>query len=275
MVRVDASGKAPISTEEAGQRLRKAREQLGLKFREVELASQKIADKHGNEEYSIGLSRLSDIENRGVVPSIYRIYSLSTIYRLDFREVLTWYGVDLSEQPADALTFELNRTHPIGYSTNGFGMVQAPLGLDPGMDLSKTGFLSRMISRWGSLPLHMLKGLDLKQPRYAFIGAEDWSMHPILQPGSLLLIDESRKVVNSGWGDEWERPIYFLHHREGYVCGWCHMEKERLVVLFHPGSQQAPRLYEYPKEIDVIGQVVGTATSFDALRRKRSRLLDA
>jgi transcriptional regulator with XRE-family HTH domain len=268
------AGRGIIASDDAGQRLRRTREHLGLKFREVELASQKIADKHGNEEYSIGLSRLSDIENRGVVPSIYRLYSLSTIYRLDFKEVLSWYGVDLSDQPADSLSFEHQRTHTVGYTANGFGMVQAPLGLDPGLDLSKTSFLSRLISRWGSLPLHMLKGLDLKQPRYAFLGSEDWSMHPVLQPGSLLLIDESRKVVNNGWGDEWERPIYFLQHREGYLCGWCHQEKDRLMVLFHPGSLQPPRLYEFPKEIDVIGQVVGTATSLDSLRRKRSRSSD-
>ena len=100
-------------------------------------------------------------------------------------------------------------------------------------------------------------------------------MHPILQPGSLLLIDETRKVVNGGWGDEWDRPIYFLEHREGYLCGWCHMEKDRLIIIFHPGSQQAPRTFEYPKEVDVLGQVVGTATSLDALRRKRARSADA
>ena len=84
-----APGKTSISTDEAGQRLRKARERLGLKFREVEVASQKIAERHLNEEYSIGLSRLSEIENKAAVPSVFRLYSLSTIYRLDFREILT------------------------------------------------------------------------------------------------------------------------------------------------------------------------------------------
>ncbi|MFO0282926.1 MAG: hypothetical protein ACK532_13525, partial [Acidobacteriota bacterium] len=75
-----------------------------MTFRAVADASQRIAEKRGNEEYSIGLSRLSEIENNGTLPTIYRLYALSTIYRLDFLEVLSWYGVNLADQPGDAQT---------------------------------------------------------------------------------------------------------------------------------------------------------------------------
>jgi transcriptional regulator with XRE-family HTH domain len=275
MAGVSAPGKTIISTDEAGQRLRKARERLGLKFREVEVASQKIAERHGNEEFSIGLSRLSEIENKGVLPSLFRLYSLSTIYRLDFRELLSWYGIDLDEQPADAQLHELEHSHLVHFSPNGFGEVQAPLSLDPGADLSKTTFLSRIISRWGVLPLHLLKGLDNKKRRYALVGSEDWSMHPILLPGSLLVINEVTKIVNSGWNDEWERPIYFLEHRDGYLCGWCHLDRDRLIVLSHPSSTEPPKVFLYPNDIEVIGQVVGVAASLDSYRRRRARLSDA
>jgi hypothetical protein len=46
----------------AGQQLRVTREQLGLTMREVESASLRIAAKHGNDEYTVSPSRLSDIE---------------------------------------------------------------------------------------------------------------------------------------------------------------------------------------------------------------------
>ena len=72
----------------AGESLRKLRESLGFTIRDVEAASTRIAEKHNNSDYSISLSRLSDIETKEVVPSIYRIYSLSTIYRRDIREFL-------------------------------------------------------------------------------------------------------------------------------------------------------------------------------------------
>ena len=79
--------------EEAGQRLRRARERLNLKFRDVEQASHLIAERHGNPSSAVLISRLSDIENQGTLPSLYRLYSLCCIYRLDLNEVLGWYGV--------------------------------------------------------------------------------------------------------------------------------------------------------------------------------------
>src|SRR5271155_665141 len=98
-----------------------------------------------------------------------------------------------------------------------------------GIDLKRTTYLSRMIQRWGKLPLMLLDSVDLKDHRYGFIGTEDWFMYPLLQPGSLVMLDETRrKVVNSGWGNEFDRPIYFLEHRQGYACGWCYQTDDRL-----------------------------------------------
>src|ERR671936_810797 len=100
------AGKGPhtrwTGMHEAGQKLRKTRERLRLRYRDVERASQRISNDRGNHEFLIGLSRLADIENKGTVPSIYRLYSLCAIYRLDIGEVLEWYGVDLGSIGEDA-----------------------------------------------------------------------------------------------------------------------------------------------------------------------------
>src|SRR5713226_3722174 len=246
------------SMEEAGQKLKRARERLNLRYRDVEEASNQIAARHNNDEFTIALSRLSDIENKGTVPTIYRLYSLCTIYRLDIHEVLDWYGVNLATLAADAAAIQIERTHLIGFGGNGYGDVQMPLSLDPGIDLRRTTFLSRMIQRWGKLPLTLLNGMDLKNYRYAYIGTEDWGMFPLIQPGSLVLIDESRrKVVNTGWTNEFERPIYFLEHRKGFACGWCTLNENQLVVQPHPASMCSPEVYVYPEEIDVLGQITG------------------
>jgi hypothetical protein len=118
----------------------------------------------------------------------------------------------------------------------------------------------------------LLNGLELKNHRYAFIGLEDWSMYPVLHPGSLVLVDEAkRKVVNSGWTSELDRPIYFLEHRGGYICGYCSLKDDRMVVMPHPASQHAAEVYGYPNEIDVIGQITGVAMRLDQGKRRRSR----
>jgi transcriptional regulator with XRE-family HTH domain len=258
--------------EEAGQKLKKRREELNLRYRDVEEASAQIAARRKNEDYGVALSRLSDIENKGTVPSLYKLYSLCAIYRLDIIDVLDWYGVDVSLLPADAANVEIPRTHTINFSSNGHGEVQLPLTLDPGIDLRRTTYLSRMIQKWGKLPIMLLNGLELKGHRYAFIGTEDWSMYPLIQPGSLVLIDETkRKIVSTGWTNEFERPIYFLEHRQGFVCGWCNLSESQLVLQPHPASQWNPEIFSYPEEIDIIGQVTGVAMRLDQGKRRRTR----
>jgi len=220
----------------------------------------------------VGLSRLSEIENKGTIPTVYRLYSLAAIYRLDPLEVMEWYGVDVGDLPADSTTIEIGRTHPLGFGSMTNGHVSIPLALDPGIDIRRTTFLSRMIQKWGKLPLSLLNGFDLKDHRYAYIGSDDWFMYPLIQPGSLILIDESRrKVVNTGWTNEFERPIYFLEHRNGFACGWCTLKGVQLVVQPHGASMCFPEVYDYPAEIDILGQVTGIAMRFDLGKRRRAR----
>jgi transcriptional regulator with XRE-family HTH domain len=258
--------------EDAGQKLKRARERLNLRYRDVEEASLRIAERRQNDEFVINLSRLADIENKGTVPSIYRLYALCAIYRLDPVEVMEWYGVSLSLLPADAASIDVERTHQIGFSANGHGDVWAPLALDPGLDLRRTTYLSRMIQRWGKLPLMMLNGVSLNNYRYGFIGTEDWNMYPLIQPGSLVLIDDAkRKIAAGGYTNEFDRPIYFLEHRQGYTCGWCSLTDNQLIVQPHPASQCAPEVYTYPDQIDVVGQVTGVAMRLDQVRRRRIR----
>ena len=140
------------------------------------------------------------------------------------------------------------------------------------VNLRRTTYLTRMIQRWGKLPLFFLEKLRLKEHHYAFIGTDDFFMYPLLQPGTFVMIDETqRRVANTGWTSEFERPIYFLEHRQGYACGWCSLVGDHLILEPHPASGCTPKVYVYPQEIDVIGQVAGVAMRFDQGRRRRQR----
>jgi transcriptional regulator with XRE-family HTH domain len=258
--------------EEAGQKLKRARERLNLRYRDVEEASLRIAERHKNEEFIIALSRLSDIENKGTVPTIYRLYSLCAIYRLNLSDVLRWYGVDTAGLSTDSATIRLAETHIVGLSGDSEATVQLPVALDPGFDMRKTAYLSRMIQKWGRVPLALLQNLDLQNHRYAFIGADDWMMYPLIPPNSFVLIDESkRKIVNGGWTSEFDRPVYFFEHRQGYVCGWCSLNDNQLVVQPHPASLCAPQVWIYPEQIEVVGQIAGVAIQLDPGRRRRGQ----
>lgn len=258
--------------DDAGQKLRRVRERLNLRVRDVEQASLKIAEKYHNDEFAVLINRISEIENRRLVPTVYKLYSLCAIYRLDFQEVMEWYGVSLAGLPGDSAYVEIPQTHMVSFQAGVQGEVLLPLSLDPGVDLRRTTYLSRMIQRWGKVPLLFLDALKLQDHRYAFIGTEDWFMYPLLQPGSFLIIDETqRRVSNSGWSSEFDRPIYFFEHRQGYSCGWCHLNGDQLVLQPHPASQCRPEVYKYPEDIDLIGQVSGVAMRLDQGRRRRAR----
>jgi transcriptional regulator with XRE-family HTH domain len=260
------------SMDDAGQKLRRARERLNLRVRDVEQASQRISEKYKNLDFTVLINRVSEIENKGLVPSIYKLYALSAIYRLDFAEVLEWYGIDLAALPADSLFADVSRTHAVGFQAPRHGDITVPLSLDPGIDLRRTTYVSRMIQRWGKLSLMFLAGLDPKEHRYGFIGTDDWFMYPLLQPGSFVVIDETRRKIQAdGWANEFDRPIYFLETREGYLCGWCSQNDDKLVLLPHPASGESPIILALPTDVDVVGQVVGVAMLLDQGRRRRAR----
>src|ERR1700757_2252523 len=95
----------------AGIDLRKTRERLGLTMRDVEDASLLISQHHANDEYLIPPSRLSDIETKGVVPSIFRFYSLAAIYRRSVRSLLNLYGIDLDAISSEWAVSKAANTH--------------------------------------------------------------------------------------------------------------------------------------------------------------------
>src|SRR5258708_26278192 len=92
-----------------GLRLRQAREKLGLTYRDVERASFELASKRGRPEFILHISRLADIENHEVVPTLHKLYTLAVIYHLDPREIFRWYEVPLDESFGDDYEFSAPR----------------------------------------------------------------------------------------------------------------------------------------------------------------------
>jgi hypothetical protein len=225
---------------------------MGLTFRDVEQASYQLAAERGRPEFIVRISRLADIENHGVVPNLHRLYALCVIYHLDLAEALSWFGLSLREVYGAGGEFPGPRTHLAAPPLQ----VRIPVRLDPGFDPSRTDDLTRRVQSWGYLEPALSGG----KPKYwvGYIGLDDHTMDPLIRPGSLVLVDPGRQEVrNSGWTNEFERPVYFLDTRVGYGCGWCQRDGERLILQPHPLSDCPPRVFHSPAQAEVIGQVVG------------------
>lgn len=250
----------------AGLALRKIRDSLGLTMRDVENASAIIARQHDSPEYLIPPSRLSDIETKGVVPSVYRFYCLAAIYHRPARELLQSYGIDLDETRADWDASRPAKSHLVRLEMEQ-DVCEMPVKLDPGFDLRETSDLGRMVQQWGTVPFSLLGHLASKDYTYGFIGSEDFTMYPILHPGTFVQVDESKRVVVEGqWRSEYERPIYFVETREGFTCCWCSLRPNSLILQPHPLSPTPVRVLKHPQEAEVIGQVVGVAMRIGSLR---------
>jgi len=248
-------------TPSAGQRLREFRERLGLTTREVEARSRNVANDHHNREYYLSHAWITDIENGQLKPSIYKLYSLSAIYKVGYHDVLDCFGIPISELGHYRASIGAPRTHLLGAEADLEGEnVSLPVRFKPEFQLEKTNLLSRIVEKWDQVPVGLLQHLDLRKSVYGYIGLEDYTLYPLVRPGSLVQIDGSqRKISTEKWTTEFDRPIYFVELRAGYACSWCQIDRGQLMIIPHPQSHQDVRRFDYPSQAEIVGRVTGVA----------------
>src|SRR5215472_11451639 len=159
-----------------GLRLRQARERLGLTYRDVEQASYELAARRGRSEFILHISRLADIENRGVVPSLHKLYSLAAVYRLNPLEIFRWYDIPIEECFHDGAATPVPETHLMAAPTS----LRVPIRFDPAFDPEKTELLTRMVEKWGHFEGMLTTASN--HHMYGYIGLSDRRMMPLLRP---------------------------------------------------------------------------------------------
>ncbi|HXN64708.1 MAG TPA: XRE family transcriptional regulator [Candidatus Acidoferrales bacterium] len=238
-----------------GLRLRQTRERLGLTYRDVEKASYQVAGNRGRSDFIVHISRLSEIENHGAIPGAHKIYSLAAIYHLDPINVFEWYDIPVANHFHEGAELPGRNTHMAAPPRT----LRLPLRFDPAFDPRRCELLSRMVESWSELEGAFLRPEPHCQ--YGYIGLDDHMMEPLLRPGSLVLVDCSRREVsNGGWANEYERPIYFVDLRDSYVCAWCVEDSKQLILQPHSLSPCRPRIMRCPDEAEIVGRVTGVVT---------------
>lgn len=189
------------------------------------------------------------------------MYSLSIIYRTKFTDLLVFYGVDLEKTNKHQFATPLEKTHLTTLEVyDNERVVSFPVRFDPGFRLDKTSLLSRMVEVWGEVPISLIQHLDLRHGLYGFIGLRDYTLYPLLRPGSFVQIDGRQNRVQSvPCRTEFDRPVYFLELHDGYACGWCDVQGDQLTVLPHPLSPAPVRSFACPQEAEIVGRVTGVA----------------
>jgi transcriptional regulator with XRE-family HTH domain len=244
-----------------GEHLRELRNRLGVTTREVEEFSRAIADDCQNEEFYISNAWLTQLENKSSVPSIFKLYSLSVIYRIKFNDLLALFGVDLNASSRHRFDLPLQNTHlAIFEKPDPERPVTFPVRFDKSFTLDKTSLISRMVEIWGEVPIALIERLDVRHCQYGFIGKEDYAMYPLIRPGSFVQIDSQvTRTQGHEWRTEFDRPIYFVELRDSYACSWCEVKGSQITLIPHPLSGCMVRQFAYPDDAEIVGQVTGLA----------------
>jgi transcriptional regulator with XRE-family HTH domain len=248
---------------EAGKRLRAARLRARLSIREVERLSHEIASEQSNPDCCISHSSLVQIERGDYVPGTFKLYTLSRIYKLKPEEVLGFFGLGLRDTDEGYMSLKLPHTHLVGpVQPKSRQTILAPLGLRGSERLEKTNLVSRMFDSWGEIPVGLLQQIDLRNSILGYIGLKDYTMYPLLRPGSVVQVDSRQRAIKTGgWPNEYERPIYFVEMRESCVCCWCSLDGSQLFLIPGPLSGQELRRVRYPLDAEIVGRVTGVVMS--------------
>jgi transcriptional regulator with XRE-family HTH domain len=234
-----------------------------LTTRQVADLSHKIAAAEGGEEYAISHGRLIQIENGESTPSVYKLFTLSAIYGVSFNTTVSLYA-DLSNIVKHQFGLSLDKTRLVNFpACHEERPMRFPLKFDPGLSADKTNLLCRMVQEWGEVPIAFLRMLDVRRALYGFIGLGDYTMYPLLHPGSFVQIEEQKApaTVTDVPRDlhPWARPIWFLELHDGFRCSWCEFKEGRIVSVPHPNSPCSTREYVYPREAEIVGRVTAVA----------------
>jgi transcriptional regulator with XRE-family HTH domain len=250
-----------MNSQPPGDPLRRLRIRLGITTRDVENLSQKIAEEEKNPEFQISNAWLTQLENSDSVPSIFKLYSLAAIYHIKFTELLLYFGVDLQKSTHHQLLAPLPNTHLTTLQVcDSEKTVSFPVRFDRSFDLDNTNLLARMVEIWGEVPIAFLQHLDMRNSLYGYVGLKDFTLYPLLRPGSFVQIDQRvRKIHPFRWRTEFDRPVYFVELRDGYACAWCELQEGHLLLLPHPLSPCSVRRLDYGKDAEIIGQVTAVA----------------
>lgn len=231
-----------------GCKLRAARLERRLTLRDVEERSLRLAQQWENPAYGISASWLARVESESGGLSATKLIVLAVIYDLTAEQLLGLCPNAVSN-PADLE--QVSSPNSTLLLSGGRLEEHAKLWLpDKFVTDPPPNDTTLLPADSNALPAHYRRGI---------IGRRDQSLEPMILAGSIVLIDTQKRSIASRkeWNHEFDRPIYFLLTRTGFISGFCELDRhsEWLTLVPHLLSQESSKRWRYKKEVEVIGTV--------------------
>jgi transcriptional regulator with XRE-family HTH domain len=235
-----------------GVKLRTIRHQWQLSLREVEERCLRFARDRGDPSYQVSASWLHRLEREAHELTVNKLIALAEVYNLPTEQLLR--SIYPGDPPAMPLR-QLSCPNATMLLTAGRLGEQAEYLLPDTLEINQPPDETALLAAENCSPLApYMRGI---------IGKRDRTLNPMIPAGSIVQIDTQKRAISSSrdWTNEFKRPIYFLMTREGYVCGWCELDRdsEWLTLIPHPLSPAPSRRWKYRTEIENLGRVVVVA----------------
>ena len=212
-----------------GARLRAIRHQWRLSLREVEQRSRRIAEERGDSSYQIPASWLARLESDRHELTVNTLKALAEVYSISIHRFVDFLHAGNELFPTLDQPSSMNKSFP---DQSPKETTLLPTESGP----SRTPYLR------------------------AIVGKHDPTLHPMIPAGSIVQIDMRQREISpkKDWSNEFQRPIYLLRTKDGYVCGWCELDENSrwLTVIPHPLSPASSRRWKYPTEVENLGRVI-------------------
>ena len=261
------------SSLEFGKRLRAEREHLRLSLRQVQELSRGIAEHRKNPEYYIAHSSLADIEKGKLTTNIYKLYSLSVIYGRQYEKLATFFDVPVGEAEKDHKALVFPQTYLVGAASElGESCILSPLELRERLRSERTNLVSKILENWKDVPHALLQQMDWRDSLYGYIGMQDYTLDPIIRPGSFVQIDSRQITVPPvNWHSDFDRPIFFFELRDRYVCSWCELHGSQLILVPTAQSRGHTRHVRYPGDATIVGRVTAITMRIAEVRESLTK----
>ena len=229
---------------------------LGLSYKDIVAASERLASVYNNPDMRIGKSTLGNIISGSIrQPGTAKLDSLRVILNLSRAEMDAAIGLQPERRFNEQLGMMRARTHevPIDAVTR-HRRVKLPI-LRNDTDMEVTQFLP---SRWADVEVEYLGSYYPPHLAYVVVGEEDSNATPIAPPGSRLLVNKLLNEVHSVDSVSFDqRELFYVRTPRGFTCMFAELAPgDRIVLIPHPESGNMREEF-HRDEVEIVGQVVG------------------
>src|SRR5215212_11428236 len=229
---------------------------LGLGYKDIVAASERLSAVSHNPDMRIGKSTLGNIISGSIrQPGTAKLDSLRVILNFSRAEMDAAIGLQPERRFNEQLEMMRARTHelPIDAVTRQ-RRVKLPILRDDA-DLEVTQLLP---SRWADVEVEYLGSFYPPHLAYVIVGDEDTNASPIAPPGSRLLVNKLLDKVQPAEGVSFhERELFYVLTPNGLTCVYVeYAPGEKIVLIPHPASGNVREEF-HRDEVKIIGQVVG------------------